>query len=49
VADTQNLLAQAEFEDRLAKVEVWRALLGQAIAQGNLSPLVALLPSSGGH
>jgi outer membrane protein len=43
VADAQSLLAQAEVQDQLARVDVWRALLGVAIAQGNLSPLVAAL------
>ena len=30
VADAQRLLAQAEIEDALARLEVWRALLARA-------------------
>jgi outer membrane protein len=48
VADTQNLLAQAEYQDALAKVEVWRALLADAIAHGDLTPFVNVVRSSGG-
>ena len=33
VADAQSLLAQAEYQDQLARVDVWRALLAQAVAQ----------------
>jgi outer membrane protein TolC len=43
VADTQSLLAQAEFEDQLARVDVWRALLAAAVAQGDLTPFLTLL------
>jgi len=35
VADAQRLLAQAELEDVLARVEVWRALLQVARAAGD--------------
>lgn len=38
VADAQSLLAQAEAEDQFARVEVWRALLATAVAQGDLTP-----------
>lgn len=37
VADAQNLLMQAEVQDELARVDVWRALLASAVAQGDLS------------
>jgi outer membrane protein TolC len=48
VADAQSLLAQAEVQDQLARVDVWRALLAQAAAQGTLAPFVSLVtPSSG--
>ena len=48
VADTQSLLAQAEFQDELARVDVWRALLAEAVAQGTLTPFLNLVhPSSG--
>jgi outer membrane protein TolC len=43
VADTQNLLAQSEVQDRLARVDVWRALLANAVASGNLAPFLATL------
>ena len=36
VADAQNLLAQAEYQDQLARVDVWRALLAEAVARGDL-------------
>ena len=36
VADAQSLLAQAEVQDQLARVDVWRALLAEAVAQGDL-------------
>jgi outer membrane protein TolC len=42
VADTQNLLAQAELQDQLARIAVWRALLAQAAAAGDLAPFVSL-------
>ena len=34
VAESQNLLAGAEYQDAIARVNVWRALLNQAAAQG---------------
>jgi outer membrane protein TolC len=40
VADAQSLLAQAEVQDQLARVDVWRALLAAASAQGDLTPFV---------
>jgi outer membrane protein TolC len=43
VADAQNLLAQAEVEDQLARVDVWRALLAVAVAQGDLGPFLTLV------
>jgi outer membrane protein TolC len=48
VADAQSLLAQAEVQDQLARVDVWRALLAEAVAQGNLAPFLALLGSPSG-
>jgi outer membrane protein TolC len=47
VAEAQNLLAQAEYQDAAARVDVWRALLAQAVATGDLAPLVDLLRVSG--
>jgi len=43
VADAQSLLAQAEVQDQVARVNVWRGLLATAVAQGDLSAFVALL------
>jgi outer membrane protein TolC len=43
VADAQSLLAEAEFQDQLARVDVWRALLAEAVAQGDLAPFLAIL------
>jgi len=40
VADAQSLLAQAEVQDQLARVDVWRALLAAASAQGDLAAFV---------
>ena len=43
VADAQSLLAQAEAQDQLARVDVWRALLAAAVARGDLSPFFSIL------
>jgi outer membrane protein len=43
VADAQSLLAQAEVQDQLARVDVWRALLAAAVAQGDLTPFLNLV------
>lgn len=43
VADAQSLLAQAEVQDELARVEVWRALLAAADAQGDLTSFMNLV------
>jgi outer membrane protein TolC len=43
VADAQSLLAQAEVQDQLARVDVWRALLAAAVARGDLTPFVNLV------
>jgi outer membrane protein TolC len=47
VAEAQNLLAQAEYQNAAARVEVWRALLGQAVARGDVGPLIEQLHASG--
>jgi outer membrane protein len=49
VAEAQNLVASAEYQDRAARVDVWRALLARAVAQGSLASLVELLRASGGQ
>jgi outer membrane protein TolC len=48
VADTQSLLAQAEYQHSIARVEVWRALLAQGISSGDLASFVSLVRSPGG-
>jgi outer membrane protein TolC len=40
VAEAQRLLAQAEIDDSLAKLAVWRAWLQVQIANGDISPFV---------
>jgi len=42
VADAQSLLSQAEVQDQLARLDVWRALLAAAVAQGDLAPFINL-------
>jgi outer membrane protein TolC len=42
VADAQRLLLQAEIDDNLARLSVWRAMLGEALAQGDLQPFLEL-------
>jgi outer membrane protein TolC len=43
IADAQSLLAAAEFADQVARVDVWRALLAQSAAAGDLAPFVTLI------
>jgi outer membrane protein len=38
VAEAQRILAQAEIDDSIARLGVWRALLALAAAQGDLTP-----------
>ncbi len=40
VADAQRLLTQAEIDDALARLGVWRGLLGVAAAAGDIQPFV---------
>ena len=47
VAEAQNLLAQAEYQDAAARVDVWRALLAQAVAGGDVAPFTNLLRAAG--
>jgi len=51
VAEAQRLLLQAEIEDNLARLTVWRAMLGQALAQGDIQPFLDLVRKApgGGH
>jgi outer membrane protein len=41
VAEAQRLLTQAEIDDALARLAVWRGLLGVATAAGDLKPFLA--------
>jgi outer membrane protein TolC len=41
VAEAQRLLTQAEIDDALARLSVWRSLLGVATAAGDLQPFLA--------
>jgi outer membrane protein TolC len=41
VAEAQRLLTQAEIDDSLARLGVWRALLGVAAAEGDLTPFLS--------
>jgi hypothetical protein len=41
VAQAQRLLAQAQIDDALARLNVWRALLEIATARGDLQPFLA--------
>jgi len=43
VADAQSLLAQAEVQDELARIDVWRALLAAAVARGDLAPFLGVV------
>jgi outer membrane protein len=43
VADAENLLAQAEVDDAVAHLNVWRGLFDVAYAQGDLQPFLDLL------
>jgi outer membrane protein len=47
VAEAQNLLAGAEYQNAVARLDVWRALLAQAAAQGSLASFLELLHASG--
>ena len=39
--DAQSLLAQAETQDQVARIDVWRALLAQAAASGTLAEFIS--------
>ena len=43
IADAQSALAQAEAQDALARLDVWRAVLVSAAAQGDLTPFLTLV------
>jgi len=43
LAEAENLLAQAEMEDSIARLNVWHGFFGVASAQGNLQDFLRLL------
>jgi outer membrane protein TolC len=45
VAAAEGVLAQAEGDDAIARLGVWRAELGVAAAQGDLQPFLQMLQS----
>lgn len=51
VAAAQDLLAQAEMDDSLARISIWRALVELASANGDLTPFLTMAASTpaGGH
>lgn len=51
VADAENLLAQAQMDDAIARLNVWRGLFSVAYAQGNLQSFLQVLrgPAPGGQ
>jgi len=49
VADAQRLLAQAEAENAVAQLNVWRALLAVARAQGDIHPFLEQAVRPGPH
>jgi outer membrane protein TolC len=42
VADTQRVLTQAEIDNGLARLNVWRAILALRVAEGELAPLLQM-------
>lgn len=53
VAEAQRLLVNAEIDDSLARLSIWRAVEQLSAAQGNLQPFLDLVnhtaPDHGGH
>ena len=43
VAEAQNLVAQSDVQAQIARVDIWRALLAQAVADGTLDPFLKLV------
>jgi len=43
IADAQGLLAQADVQDQIARIDVWRALLAEAVASGDLADFMSLI------
>lgn len=49
VTEAQSLLVQAEIDDALARLNIWRTWAGVAAAQGDLKPLVEALGANAGR
>jgi outer membrane protein len=47
LAEAQNLLTQAEYQDASARVDIWRALLAQAVARGSIASFIDALRAAG--
>ena len=43
LAQAEKALAEAEVEDAVAQIEVWRSLLALSYAQGDLKPFVEIV------
>jgi len=46
VAEAQSLLVQAETQDILARLDIWRGLLQVAVAKGDIEPFLAIVRQS---
>jgi outer membrane protein TolC len=49
VAEAQSLLVQAQIDDSLARLSIWRALAQLAAAQGDLAPFLGLANQTPSH
>lgn len=47
VAEAQNLLAAAEYQDAAARIDIWRALLAKAAAEGSMQSFADLVRAAG--
>jgi outer membrane protein len=47
VSQAQSLLVQAEIDDAVARLSVWRSLAGLAGAQGDIEPFLSVLRTAG--
>jgi outer membrane protein TolC len=47
VAEAQGLLAAAEYQNAVARVDVWKALLAQAASHGSLDAFIGLARGAG--
>ncbi len=49
LAEAERVLAEAEVEDALAQIEVWRSILSLAYVQGDLQPFLQLVAIAEGN